>query len=59
MSEMEGGEEGINFYQHKLGYDLVANTAGIDISGDVDEHRLHAPIGPPPRVVKEKTEGGE
>ena len=56
---MEGGEEGINFYQHKLGYDLVANTAGIDISGDVDEHRLHAPIGPPPRVVKEKPEGGE
>ena len=50
LKDMEGGEEVVTFYSQKRGYDLVANTAGVDISGNTDE-----PSAPPARVVKEDT----
>ena len=54
---LDGGEELIHYYQSKLGYDIVANTQGIEVSGEeVYEDRLHAPIGPPPRVIKQESD---
>ena len=53
-TKMEGGHEAATYYLQNRGYELIGNTAGVDISVETYE-----PAAPPPaRVVKEETHEG-